>query len=85
MSRFMTVALHNGASVNAEVWQHVKRPTRFKTFNPLNAELNPICYSLALLGAHHYLHVSRIRVNSRNLEGVILNLAAFEIQRSLTL
>jgi hypothetical protein len=31
--------------------------------NPLNAELNPICYLLALLGAHHILHVSRIRVN----------------------
>jgi hypothetical protein len=34
-----------------------------KTLNPLNAELNPICYLLALLGAHHFLHVSRIRVN----------------------
>jgi len=31
--------------------------------NPLNAELNPICHVLALLGAHHILHVSRIRVN----------------------
>ena len=32
------------------------------SFNPLNAELNPICHLLALLGAHHILHVSRIRV-----------------------
>ena len=31
--------------------------------NPLNAELNPICHLLALLGDHHILHVSRIRVN----------------------
>jgi len=31
--------------------------------NPLNAELNPICCLLTLLGAHHILHVSRIRVN----------------------
>ena len=31
--------------------------------NPLNAELNPICHLLALLGAHHILHVSRIGVN----------------------
>jgi hypothetical protein len=31
---------------------------------PLNAELNPICNLLALLGAHRILHVSRIRVNS---------------------
>jgi len=30
--------------------------------NPLNAELNPICHLLALLGAHHIIHVSRIRV-----------------------
>ena len=33
--------------------------------NPLNAELNPIRHLLALLGAHHILHVSRIRVNSK--------------------
>src|SRR5215475_12970690 len=32
--------------------------------NPLNAELNPICSLLALLGAHNFLHVSRIRVKS---------------------
>jgi hypothetical protein len=31
--------------------------------NPLNAELNPICHLMALLGAHHILHVGRIRVN----------------------
>jgi len=33
------------------------------TLNPLNAELNPMCHLLALLGAHHILHVSRVRVN----------------------
>jgi hypothetical protein len=31
-------------------------------FNLLIAQLNPICHLLALLGAHHILHVSRIRV-----------------------
>jgi len=30
----------------------------------LNAVLNPICHLLALLGAHHILHVSRIRVKA---------------------
>ena len=35
--------------------------------NPLNPELNPICYLLALL-AHHFLHVSRIRVKSLTLK-----------------
>jgi len=34
------------------------------SFNPLNAELNPICHLLALLGVHYFLHVSRIRVNA---------------------
>jgi len=32
--------------------------------NPLNAKLNPICHLLALLGAHHILHVSGIRVKA---------------------
>ena len=32
-------------------------------FNPLNAELNPIRHLLALVGARHIVHVSRIRVN----------------------
>jgi len=31
--------------------------------NSLNAELNPICPLLALLGAHHILHINRMRVN----------------------
>jgi hypothetical protein len=30
--------------------------------NPLNAELNPTCHLLALLGAHHIFHVSGLRV-----------------------
>jgi len=34
------------------------------TFNLLNSELNPMCCLLALLGAHRFLHVSRIRVKS---------------------
>ena len=30
-------------------------------FNPLNSKLNPVCHLLVLLGAHHILHVSRVR------------------------
>ena len=33
-------------------------------FNPLSAELNPICHLLAVFGAHHILHFSGIRVNA---------------------
>ena len=29
----------------------------------LNAELNPICHLLELLGAHHIFHISGLRVN----------------------
>ena len=31
-------------------------------FNPLNAELNPICHLMALLGAHLIFHISGLRV-----------------------
>jgi hypothetical protein len=31
-------------------------------FNPLNAELNAFRHLLTLVGAHHILHVSRVRV-----------------------
>jgi len=39
----------------------IDRPCQ-SSVNSLNPELNPICYLLALLGAHRFLHVSRIRV-----------------------
>ena len=35
---------------------------KFSIIKLLNPELNPICYLLALLGAHYFLHVSGIRV-----------------------
>ena len=50
--------------------QHHKLVTKVKCnliINPLNAELNPICYLLGLLGAHHFLYVSKIRVKSLTL------------------
>jgi len=37
--------------------------TVMNLINSLNAELKLICHLLALLGTHHILHVSRIRVN----------------------
>jgi len=47
--------------------------------NYLNAKSNHICHLLALLGAHHILHVSRLRVNTdtssafQNLVGIHTN------------
>ena len=55
-------------------------------FNPLNPELNPICYLLALL-AHHFLHVSRIRVKSltrRLLMSYIYGAPILDVSRSHT-
>ena len=55
--------------------------------NPLNAELNPICYLLALLGAPHFLQVSRIRVKSltlRLLMSYIYGAPILDVSRSHT-
>ena len=51
-------------------------------FNPLNPEWNPICYLLALLGAHHFLHVSRIRVKSLTFRRLIVSGRAARLLRS---
>ena len=56
-------------------------------FNPLKPELNPICYLLALLGAHHFLHVGRIRVKLltfRRLMSYIYGTPILDVSRSHT-
>jgi hypothetical protein len=59
--------IHKTCNLNLEITQKNSkwRSLQFinHTFNPLNAELNPICHLMAFLGAHLILHVSRIRVN----------------------
>jgi len=55
--------------------------------NPLNPELNLICYLLALLGAHHFLHVNRIRVKLltlRRLMSYIYGAPILDVSRSHT-
>ena len=55
--------------------------------NPLNPELNPICYLLALLGAHHFLHVSKIKVKLlpfRLLMSYIYGAPILDVSRSHT-
>jgi hypothetical protein len=53
--------------------------------NPLNAGLNPICHLLALLGVHHFLYVSRIRVISLKLRLLIIYGApVLDVSRSHT-
>ena len=53
--------------------------------NALNAELNSICYLLALLGAYHFLHVSRIRAKIRNKFLNILCNSLFKIYNNISL
>jgi len=50
--------LHVVRSVDRHLNHVLSLLHRFLRFNPLNAELNPICHLLALLGTHHILHVS---------------------------
>ena len=50
-------------------------------FNPLNAELKLIRHLLALVGARHFVHVSRIRANVN----VLLYSSVAKKQRFLTL
>ena len=69
-------------------WQAVLDTIRnfFFNINPLKPELNPICYLLALL-AHHFLHVSRIRVKSltiRLLMSYIYGAPILDVSRSHT-
>jgi len=49
-----------------------EKASKENCLTPLNPELNPICYLLALLGAHNFLHVSRIRVKSLTLRLLML-------------
>jgi len=58
----------------------------YPELNPLKPELNPISYLLALL-AHHFLHVSRIRVKSltfRRLMSYIYGTPILDVSRSHT-
>jgi len=56
--------------------------------NPLNPELNPMCSLLALLAAHHFLRISRIRVKSltfRRLMSYIYGAPILDVSRSHTM
>jgi len=48
-------------------------------FNPLNAKLNPICHLPPLLGAHHILHFSRIKVKHNTAGTKSMSCTAFKI------
>ena len=65
---------------------YIKKNNR--VINPLSPELNPICYLLALLGAHYFLFVSRIRVKLltfRLLMSYIYGAPILDVSRSHTM
>ena len=80
----MDLVVHQVSSVYVTLLCTVLTTTMI---NPLNPELNPICYLLALLGAHHFLHVSRIRVKLltvRRLMSYIYGAPILDVSRSHT-
>jgi hypothetical protein len=64
-SRWKLQNLHHWNTVlsNLRNNEHSSTEHILVAFNPLNAEFNPICQLLALLVAHHIVHISRIMVN----------------------
>ena len=75
------------ASISFICLHSVDKDNHFLSLNPLNDELNSICHLLALLGVHHFLHVSRIRVKSlilRLLMSHIYGAPILDVSRSHT-
>jgi len=84
----ISIKFNNKLSKPVEINKGVRQgcPLPPTPFNPLKPELNPICYLLALL-AHHFLHVSRIRVKSltiRLLMSYIYGAPILDVSRSHT-
>ena len=53
------------------IWRATNNVTKWQMgfnylFNCLNTELNPMCHLLALVGTHHILHVSGLRLKRLN-------------------
>ena len=79
--------INRGTKVHNNLPTFLKEIDDYKAFNPLNPKLNPICYLLALLGAHHFLHVSKIRVKLltfRLLMSYIYGAPILDVSRSHT-
>ena len=79
--------MRHTAATHVTVMLELYSPPNLFVLNPLNPKLNPVCYLLALLGAHHFLHVSRIRVKSltfRLLMSYIYGAPILDVNRSHT-
>jgi hypothetical protein len=54
-----------------KAWPCISPEMTMKCVNTLNAKLNPICHLLTLLGAHHILNISRLRVKKSCISNVV--------------
>ena len=80
-------AVNRTASVPGRIRLLIVSMMTTNGINPLNPELNPIYYLLVLLGPHHFLHVSRIRVKLltfRLLMSYIYGAPILDVSRSHT-
>jgi hypothetical protein len=68
----------NCCDVVADLVQSLQSCEVYYAFNPLNAELNPICHLVALLGGATIVVVSRVRV-----KGVFLRLSLRQVPINL--
>jgi hypothetical protein len=62
--------------IQSFLWRVAKRLSYIEDARCLNTELNPISQLLALLGAHHILHVSKTRVKTGPFLPLLSNLGA---------
>ena len=83
----LTSALALNSYISSHSSNQIIQTSEYYYINPLNPEWNPICYLLALLWAHHFLHVSRIRVKLltfRLLMSYIYGAPILDVSRSHT-
>ena len=62
-----------GGGLNSLEGRYTNSKLLKERFNPLNAELNPICHLLALLGGATIVVVSRLRVNNKPVGRTLLD------------
>ena len=84
---FNSLSSYKNSKHETNFWKWLIHLLAYNLFNPLKPELNSICYLLTLLEAHHFLHVSRIRVKLltfRLLMSYIYGAPILDVSRSHT-
>ena len=69
----------NKYEILKQIYQAWNRHALNDCINPLNAELNPVRHLLAVVGAHHIVHVSRLRVKLDRYCGILVSDALIQV------